>query len=56
MLTFPDKEAQAVLESTGLRCPNHIYVNIYVFFINSLKILLQVKYSQIKHLCSYVAG
>lgn len=33
MLMCPAKEAQAINESTGLRCQNHIYVNIYVFFI-----------------------
>lgn len=46
MLMSPAKEAQVILESTGLSFPNHIYVNIYKFFI---------KYSHTEYLGSYVA-
>lgn len=46
MLICPAKDAQVILESTGLRYPNHIYVNIYIFFI---------KYSHTEYLSSYVA-
>lgn len=56
ILKYPAKDAQAIIESTGMRCQNHIYVNIYVFFINELKPLLWLKYSWIKYLCSDVAG
>lgn len=46
MLMCSAKEAQVILESAGLGCPNHIYVNIYIFFI---------KYSHTEYLGSYVA-
>lgn len=46
MLMSPAKEAQVILESTGLSFPNHIYVNIYIFVI---------KYSHTEYLGSYVA-
>lgn len=56
ILMYPAKATQAIIETTGLRCQNHIYVNIYVFFINEFKPLLWLKYSQNKYLCSDVAG
>lgn len=46
MLMCSAKEVQVISESTGLRYPNHIYVNIYIFFI---------KYFHPEYLGSYLA-